>query len=206
MQKTRVLIFGASMMASLSASGCDWLQDEGRGLLGQYIDVEREFTVSLPEFPVAYPLEFLPDGDAITQEQRVPFNTPMVGFDLSAATEFNVQGINLFERIELVGMEIIVDENTLNIPMEAVEIRFGGPGESYGQAVTAAATDPITPGTTGTIQAEVIAQNDAEVTALLTGGNFRFGLGTEWVLNEGPLPEGRATMKIRITIRAVVID
>lgn len=206
MQKTRFLILGASLLAALSTTGCEWLQEEGKGILGQYIDLEREFTISLPEFPVAYPVEFLPDGDAITQEQRVPFNTPMIGFDLSAATEFDVQGIDLIDRIELASMEIIVDENTLNIPMEAVEIRFGAPGESYAQAVTAAATDPITPGMTGTIQGEVIAQNDAEVTALLTGGDFRFGLGTEWVLNEGPLPQGRATMKIRMTIRVVIVD
>jgi hypothetical protein len=206
MQKTRILILAASLAAALTSTGCEWLQDEGRGVLGQYVTLQREFTISLPQFPVAYPTEFLPDGDAITEPQRVPFNTPMVGFDLSSATEFDVQGIDVIDRIELASMEILVDENTLNIPMEAIEIRFGGDGQNYSQAVTAAATDPITPGTTGTIQGEVIAQNNSQVTALLTGGNFRFGLGTEWVLNEGPLPEGRATIKIRMTIRVVIVD
>ena len=200
----------AALFGGLSGSGCEWLQDEGRDLLGQYIDIQREFTVSLPgSLPIFYPSQGLIDGAQIGSDgvQRVPLHTPMIPLDLSSLAGFEVGGIRAIERIELVSLDVDVENNTLNIPIEPIEVRFGrAGGGGWDSALPAAATAPLQPGFTGEAEGEIVAQNDAEVTALLTELDLTFGIGTEWVLNEGDVPEGRANVKVSMTIRVVVVD
>lgn len=204
------LWLAAAMFAGLSSSGCEWLEDEGRDVLGQYFDIQREFTVTLPgSLPIFYPSQDLINGAQIGSDgvRRVPLHTPMIPFNLSSIAGFEVGGIRAIERIELVSLDVDVENNTLNIPIEPIEIRFGRPGGGgWDNALPAAASAPLQPGFTGEAEGEIIAQNDAEVTELLTELDLTFGIGTEWVLNEGDIPEGRANVKVSMTIRVVVLD
>jgi hypothetical protein len=197
----RSLLCVAGLAMTPLMSGCEWLGDDDDPFA---VAVPFNFT-ALPSLPIRYPSSELIDGSEAGNDgtRRVPL---YVYIPIPEANFFpdSISDLDLVERVEVVSVTVTVDENSLTIPIEAVEVRVGRSGDSWREADVAATTAQLPPGFVGEEVGEAVAANQRSLGEVIADGGAKIGFGTEWLLNEGDLPTGSANMKVEIQFRAIV--
>lgn len=124
-------------------------------------------------------------------------------------SELSSGRVSVLDHLELVGIELTVDQNTSNVAIPPVEIRWGTESASAAQLDTTTqrlATLPmIAVGTTGDVQ---VTLDDAGLTALTeylhgTSQRVRFFLRSNVDVGPGqPIPAGKLDVTVAFVIRA----
>lgn len=164
------------------------------------------FTFTIPaDLPILYPTELINGGQVAADSQSVPLHVlvplPSIPSLLPGGGLSNNQVIT---RVEIVSITATIDNNTLNIPIEPIQVRVGDSNDTWATAVLAAETAQLPPGFTGEEEGEAVAANREAAGELLASGDAKIGFGTEWLLNEGDIPEGRAGLRLSVKFRAIV--
>jgi hypothetical protein len=164
------------------------------------------FTFTFPaELPIVYPTELISGGQVAADSQSVPlhFLIPMPSIP-ELLPGGGLSNSEVITRVEIVSITATIDNNTLNIPIEPIQVRVGDSNDTWATAILAAETAQLPAGFTGEEEGDAVAANQENAGALLANGGAKIGFGTEWLLNEGDIPEGRAGLRLSIKFRAIV--
>jgi hypothetical protein len=164
------------------------------------------FTFTFPaDLPIVYPTELINGGEISDDSQSVPLHIliPMPSIP-ELLPSGQMSNSDVITRVEIVSITATIDNNTLNIPIEPIQVRVGDSGDTWRTAILAAETAQLPPGFTGEEEGQAVAANQDEAGELLARGGAKIGFGTEWLLNEGDIPEGRAGLRLSIEFRAIV--
>ena len=165
--------------------------------------------------PLEIPIRFLElDVPELEVGRRVAFNLPpiYVGTGLIAN---ELQRLNLplsaLQSVELSEVVLIVDDNSLEVPLVPVEFRVGPSATNFldsvvayrwfDGAVPAADGEEIEAGFEGEYELSLIEDNASDVSGHLGDLDFGMALQLGTYTDAGVLPQGRASVKIRVGLR-----
>lgn len=207
--RRQALLLTTAFMMSANA-GC--------GILSETLDdlttFEVPFTYEVPRsIPIAYPgderLTELQNGD----EDIYPI-VNYLPIDISAVLPNDVPGANAIEEVRVVGIIMTIEDNTLDTSLQEFDFRVGEPGtELLGQevggsdwdAALSIGTTAVQPaGTTGAVDADMVAANLSAAGQRIAELSFGFGIGTSLVIPAGDLPAG-GVATVRFTLQMVLI-
>lgn len=200
-------------LLALGTSACGLLGDASELLT---IRVPVTYTVPV-SIPVAYPgnqtlSELIENG-----ETSVPIIT-YVPIDLRSVSD-ELANADVVEEVVIQAISMEVEENTLeDAAIQPFEVRVGEPGtEIVGENVAGASWDSAlvigttptieiaTPPFTGTVQADINAQNQQEVADEIARLQFGLGMGTELLIPEGGVPDSSGVARCRFTLELVFV-
>ena len=199
----RSTLFALALLSvpAMTMTGCELLGGEEDPLA-----FSVPFTFTFPaELPIVYPTELINGGEIADDSQSVPLHImiPMPSIP-ELLPSGQMSNSDVITRVEIVSITATIDNNTLNIPIEPIQVRVGDSNDTWGTAILAAETIQLPPGFTGEEEGEAVAANQDDAGELLARGGAKIGFGTEWLLNEGDIPEGRAGLRLSIKFRAIV--
>ena len=199
------------LVLALGLSGCDFLEElygnPSAELQQSFLNPEFSYTLPQPIQPI-YPTTGF-DGLPIDPETGfVRLDVPVDPLNPESAFFRDIDiGSNLpsfggaLDRvcaIRLVGIDVEVDQNTLQRDAEPFTILIGPLGATQAQAIPFARTPGFTPATRDTVAGEVL--NDG--VDFLTG--LQFGLGIYTVINTANPPGGALRFNLTLRLRAEI--
>ena len=198
----RWLLTALLALSTLTLASCELFEDT-EDLLAVNIPLEYEIPTALPII--------VPGSEAIAnlpvQNGEIVVNIPpvYVPIDLAGQDDRLSGGASVVKSVQIVGMDMTIDENTLDIPIQPIELRIGTPDQDFDQALPVAITNELAPGFTGTDVAEIIAQNSEAAGETVADLAFGMGMGTQLIIPEDNIPEGgqanaRFTLRLNIKI------
>lgn len=190
----------AASSVSLSTSGCDVLQDT----IGLNLPA---FDVPIPvPLPIVYPSAEVIEGTPTGVNGERTIELPPVyanNIDLSQFAP-SISGNSVIDSVEIIGMTLTIEENSLDVPIQPIEIRIGDGNGDFDNALRSAITAELAPGFEGEHQATIVPENLGPIGDTLAGLQFGIGMRTSIVIPAGELPAGgRATarLKLRMQVR-----
>lgn len=188
-----LLIAPTPLMAS-----CDLLSDP-KELLTFNVDTTIEVPGALPIiYPSTQQIADLP----VNANGEREFQLPAVYFPVPLPSEVSN---GLIERVEINTVTLTIANNTLDVPIEPIELRVGGPGTTYESADTAAISVTLPPGFNGASEAEIAEQNRTRIGTIIAGADFSMGMTTSFVIPAGAPPAGgSADARFTLGLRFVV--
>jgi hypothetical protein len=194
----------AALVLSTLSTGCNWLDGDDP------LSFSVPITIPLPgPLPIQYPDENLyPNPEWLDNDRdrgRTAIAIPLpAAVDIPSFMPGGVSNNQVITRVDVDNLLVTVEDNTLNIPIEPFEVRVGIEGQRWREMTPAARTEQVAPGVTGEVPGSAVEDNRIEVGELLASGEARMRLGTEWVLNEGDPPSGRARVRGSLRLRVRV--
>ena len=190
------------LLLALALPSCELFGDPSEALV---LDVPVSVTLPQP-LPILYPsarqIADLPVGSDGRRVYEVP---PAYISDLDiVALDSEVEQIaDRIEGIEIAGVDVSISANSLDVPIEPIEIRVGQAGQPWSAALPTAVTDTLPIGFEGDTQAALVADNRDMVTEELGTLRFGLGVGTYFVIPEGDLPSG-GRANAEFTVRLIL--
>ncbi len=193
------LVAGMLATAALTVPslGCNELEDA--------IDLNLPpFDVPIPvPLPVIYPsaeeLDGIPtgaNGDRTIELPPIYANN----IDLSAFAP-SIGGGSVIDSVEIVGVTLTIEDNSLDVPIQPIDIRVGEAQATFDTALGVALSDELPPRFAGEHQAPIITTNQAAVGDILAGAAFGVGMRTQLVIPPDLPAGGRATARLKLRMR-----
>jgi hypothetical protein len=204
------LMFAVLPLVGILGSGCEvfeQLKDDATELATITIPVTFPVPVPLPlVYPSADQLAALPlnnDNEYVVEIPPVYVNADLAGLDPRLE-----QGASVVREIRLTGVTLSISDNTIDVPLQPIELRIGAVDTDFDQAMPAALSDELAAQFEGDHQAPLVADNSAEIAQTLAALRFGAGLGTTVLIPEGSLPAGgrataRFTLRLEIDINPI---
>jgi len=198
----RWLLTALLALSTMTLASCELFEDT-EDLLAINIPLEYEIPQALPII--------IPGSEAIANspvengEIVIDIPTVYLPVDIAGQDERLSAGTSVVKSVQIVGMDMTIDENTLDIPIQPIELRIGTTDQDFDQALPVAITSELAPGFTGTDVAEIIAQNSEAAGEYVGNLQFGIGMGTQLIIPEDNIPEGgqanaRFTLRLNIKI------
>ena len=216
------LLIAASLALAPFASGCDFIE-EFWGSPDELSTVRIPVTFTLPErLPIAMPdavtvaampvdangNRFLATCTTASPDPLDPCLPPVYVGDMNLAeldeTGQLASAEGTIDSIEISGVTLNVLENTMNVEMQPIEIRIGGPVADYFTALAAANTPIVPAGTTGPVEGSAVEANRAAVGQELGDFEFGMGMGTTLLIPGDVEPNG-GTAQAEVVLSLVIV-
>ncbi|MFT4704455.1 MAG: hypothetical protein ACI81R_002160 [Bradymonadia bacterium] len=196
---TRLLTALLSIALLAPVIGCSDVLDDARELA----TLRRTIDFEVPQaLPIAFPSNSVMQQMQNQGEDEYPIQF-YVPIDLSSQAEW-LTSRDIVEAVNIVGVTMVIEDNTLTTPIEPVEFRVGrtdgltvvAPGlqsDIFAEAIQVSITpviDAQSPPFTGAVDSEIVPANTAAASAFIKELNFGIGMGTILRIPAGTLPEG----------------
>lgn len=191
--------FFAVSLLTVPMSGCSFF-DEASDVFGINIPITIPIPVPLPiVYPSVDQLDGVPTGVNGSRTWEIPA-VYASNINLSDYSP-SISGNSIIDSIEITSVTLKVNNNTLEVPIEPIEIRVGDGGGTYETALPAARTAQLAAGFTGEHVAVAIPENQAAVGDILAGLNFGIGMQTQLVIPADFPGGGQATVQLELKLR-----
>lgn len=189
-------------LLALAISSCELFGDPNEALI---LDVP--VSVTLPQaLPILYPSSSQIADLPVGSDGRRVYELPpayVTDLDVVALDPSVAEIADRIEGVEIAGVDVTIVANSLDVPIEPIEIRVGEAGQPWASALPAAVTDTLPVGFEGETQASIVADNRSMVAEELGTLRFGMGVGTYFVIPEGELPSG-GRANARFTVRIIL--
>lgn len=206
----RLLLLCAALPLALSS--CDSVLGEDFGTVTYPLTYEVRDALPIRYPPTSVMQQLQNDG-----EDRYPIQF-YIPVDLSGQASW-LTNSSVVDEVRITGVTMRIEDNSLTVPIEPVELRVGEgsdqrfvvPGtrnDSFEGALQVAVTETIavqSPPFSGTVEADIVEGNTSAAGQRIAQLNFGIGMGTEFVVPEGNIPEGgsanaRFTLEMQFVI------